>query len=301
MVLATYRSRDPIRRAGPGDACAQPPAAALSASADAANGRERAMQREQQQQQLRRRQRRLTASAFDRAAMSLSISRSSEAMRARPCSPALRSRLSRALLASCSTPAAGTARCEARAARAIPSSMHAGRRMRFAHSFCGATTCPGQPGSQAHPTQTRPRKATTQERKWPHLQLLLQRIQLQVELLHVLLALLLCAHRQRQAKGCILVQRLAGGAVQAIPQALGPDSTCRATRRQPGAVNVRGKTTGQAEQGFSHEKLGARPKEASRCFAGGLAVFLCTAAYATWRQAARSPPTPSCLPGTHWS
>lgn len=43
----------------------------------------------------------LTASAFDSAAMSLSMSRSSDAMRARPCSPALRSRLSRALLASC--------------------------------------------------------------------------------------------------------------------------------------------------------------------------------------------------------
>jgi hypothetical protein len=46
---------------------------------------------------------RRTASALESAAMALSMSRSSLASRALPWIPALRSRLSRALLASCST------------------------------------------------------------------------------------------------------------------------------------------------------------------------------------------------------
>lgn len=55
-------------------------------------------------------------------------------------------------------------------------------------------------------------------------------------------ALLLCADRQRQAIGRILVKRLAWGAVEAAPHPLGPGGTCRAVwskgrrrERQPGA------------------------------------------------------------------
>jgi hypothetical protein len=196
--------------------------------------------------------------------MSLSMSRSSEAMRARPWMPALRSRVSRALLASCGKgrkarqgkaeqgragwaegwgdSAAGAVRglqgvlaaaVLILSATSLPANLPASPQPAGAHPPPAASSA-GSP-APARPPQPTPSTQlnTTMSLQTQtclclaatHLQLLLQAIQLQVELLDLLLARLLRGSGQRQRHRRV-APRLPGRAVQAAPQALGPHGAC---------------------------------------------------------------------------